>query len=624
MAMFDYKNLHGTASAKWLSESHQIAVYGATANVMGLPYGRISQWFADNLTIPGWSANQPNYSLPNNWRELTPAELNLPKTAVDFTGYYSIQSPITGHTATGPQAKILARTDENGQIDKLALSFAGTNSPVDLPDYFQLNEGTIAPNFEPLLQAIRQYAESQGLSGEDVLITGYSLGGGMTNIMARFKESLADGFFAQSDYIAHASPVIYDDGSVYNMGYENDVVFRIVGNEPDVPSAIAAGKPGLVNPDKMFDSTPDNIILFNDTYASFLWNISPFSILNRPFGWSAHSSGIDTDAIDRISQSQFYRYTHRDSTVVVDQLNFFSRLTSWVEDKASPTSDHHGTPAFLIGNEHNNWLKGGNGGDYLDGGNGNDTFRTGNGADRIDGGAGIDTLRLENNADNWHFYHLSDGTLFAHAQDGSGLKQAHNVEQIAFQGQWLSHMNPYTITSDGLIDHSHKILTFLNHNIGYHNAQEGSEGNDQLNGEVLFGQGGNDVLQASNQNSLLHGGEGRDLLLGGEGDDELYGAEDNDWLNGGGGSNTLYGGHGHDIFAFDQAVSSHTIMDFNAYAGDHDRLLFDRSLFADTACVADCTRQINGDLYIINGDFNLIIKNTSLAILEEPHHISIA
>ncbi|EDL1342356.1 porin, partial [Salmonella enterica subsp. enterica serovar Typhimurium] len=35
------------------------------------------------------------------------------------------------------------------------------------------------------------------------------LGGGLTNIMARLSESLADGFYANSDYIAWASPLVF-------------------------------------------------------------------------------------------------------------------------------------------------------------------------------------------------------------------------------------------------------------------------------------------------------------------------------------------------------------------------------------------------------------------------------
>ncbi|QGQ71536.1 hypothetical protein [Halomonas sp. PA16-9] len=61
---------------------------------------------------------------------------------------------------------------------------------MDIVDYLQLNAGTIAPNLEPLLVALKNYSQANGLEAEDTLITGYSLGGGMVNIMARFREEL--------------------------------------------------------------------------------------------------------------------------------------------------------------------------------------------------------------------------------------------------------------------------------------------------------------------------------------------------------------------------------------------------------------------------------------------------
>ena len=612
MGMFDYKTYSSQEAAALVDLTHQLAVYANVTNVMGLPSREALQWTADTVLNSGFYASTVNFELPTGWREVTPAELGLSASALDSSGFYKIASPLTGTLETGPQAKILGQYDATGQLTSIAISFAGTNSPVDVLDYFQLNEGTIAPEMEALLKAVKDYVLAQGLSGEDVLVTGYSLGGGMTNVMARFKETLADGFFSDSTYIGHAAPVIYDSPDMLNMGYENDVVYRIVGDEATALDAIAAGKPGLVNPDSNFGSTVDNIVLFNDVYASPIWEASLFSILNIPTGWYGHIDGLMTDATARIAQSAFYDYTARDSTVIVDNLSALTRGTTWVSDKAAPTSSHYGTPAFIIGNQYDNLLQGGRGGDYIDAGAGNDKIKTGEGADRITGGTGTDTLILDGTRSDWNIYRASDGDLFFSARDGSGIKQVSEVEKVSFSGDLLSLSTPYTITSGGLVDQRYKLLQFLNYDIEYNAATQGSTGNDQVSGKTVFALGGNDTLLAVNGGSLLHGGEGDDRLMGGAGNDTLYGAEGNDLLRAGGGTNQVYGGVGDDLFAVDAVAGQTTIHDFLAYAGDEDVLSLSRHLFADMEAVRSSMTQADTDVHISQGLVQVTLQNSTI------------
>ncbi|NJL52173.1 MAG: hypothetical protein HC930_08040 [Hydrococcus sp. SU_1_0] len=81
----------------------------------------------------------------------------------------------------------------------------------------------------------------------------------------------------------------------------------------------------------------------------------------------------------------------------------------------------------------------------------------------------------------------------------------------------------------------------------------GQNGNDQLSasqGDRLFGEEGDDLLNASSSGSqnLLDGGMGNDELLGGK-DSELMGGEGDDILRiGNGGNNLLYGNGGADQF----------------------------------------------------------------------------
>ncbi len=613
MGMFDYRDYSSSESSQLVSLSHQLAVYSSLNGAMGLPSGALIQGFGD-LISGGFYPNPVQTSLPEGWRELKPVELGLPETAVDFAGHYIIASPLTGTTATGPQAKLLGQFDAEGKLTSISVSFAGTNSPVDVVDYLQLNSGEIAPNLEPLLQAVKQLAQTNGLTGKDVIVTGYSLGGAMTNIMAKYSHTLTDGFFDDAVYIGHASPVIYDHASILNMGYENDVVYRAAGDHNTFVDAINGAKPLLVNADGQFGASMDNIVLFNDVYASPLWPMPVFSILNIVGGWYGHIDGTLTNATDRISQSAFYEHTQRDSTVIVSNLSALAREHTWVSDKQTVTSDHYGTPAFIIGTQYKDLLQGGQGGDYLDGGAGDDVIRTGSGADRIDGGSGINTLQLTGNRADWDVYRLNDGTLFFNDRHGVGLKQAEHIQKVSFDGDWLSGERPYEVESSGLSDGRHQWLTWLNQDIHYQNATEGSAGQDQLSGQVVFGRAGDDVLRAQVSGSLLHGGEGQDVLIGGAGNDTLYGAEGHDVLVAGAGTNVLSGGVGHDSFVFGahSGIGISTVLDFNHYSGDQDRLQFDHSLFVDAHALAQASRQEGKDVHISYGTSHIVVKDADL------------
>ncbi len=596
MAIFDYKNLNTAKSIELMETSKDLAVYGNMAGYMGLPADKLINLLGKSFLADGIYTNQIHVGLPKDWTEVKPVSLNLTDDALDSWGYYQIESPLTGFTTGGPQAKIVEHRDENGKIDQLSVVYAGTNSLVDLPDYFQINENTIAPNMNPLLEKVKEYALANDLTSEDILITGYSLGAGMTNVMAKNKDQFADGFFANAKYVAHESPYIYEDGNVIlNMGFENDVVYRIIGNEPTMQDAIEAADFGLVNPDYKFDSTFDNIIIFNDTYASPLWNFKPFSILNIPTGWNAHASGTTSDAISRIGHSSFYEFTDRDSTVVVSGLTALKRWYTWVEDKYSHTSDHYETPAFIIGSKYNDLLKGNIGGDYIDAGKGNDYIKLGEGNDRVDGGEGKDTVLLEGTKEDWDFYKIDDSNYFINSHNGLGLKQLENVEQIRYQDGLLWNRATHDINTNQMLD-----------------ATVGTEQDDQIEGSVIFAGKGDDTLKATGNNNLLHGGEGNDILIANGEFSALYGAEGNDVLFTAKGDNLLSGGVGDDGFSFSQVGTKATITDFNAYSGDHDQLFFSKEIFASERELSFAISQQGDDVLIKYDAIDVTVQNSLL------------
>ena len=613
MGMFDYKSYTAEESAELLSTAYRLSTYGNVSGFLGLPTRPALSLLADSILNSGLYPNMVDVELPAGWRELTPTDLSLPDSARDFSGHYIITSPLVGNMPTGEQAKILGEYDSQGKLTRVAVSFTGTNSPVDIPDYFLLNSGAeLAARLEPLLKTVRDFVIKNGLTAEDVILTGYSLGGALANLTAEYRNTLAGGFFANANFVGCASPLVCDDpGVVLNYGYENDVVYRVIGDEVSWQDAITAAKPGLVNADGRFDSSLDNIVLFDDMYASPLWPAPAFSILNIPVAWYAHVDGVFSDAHIRIADNPFYEYMERDSTTVIANLSGLLRSTTWVQDKQAITSDHYGTSAFIIGSDYNDLLQGGCGGDYIYGGDGNDTIRTGVGADRIDGGSGKDTLRLEGGKNDWDAYRLSDGTLFFNAHDGSGLKQAESIEQISFQNDLLSWASPYDVTSKGLHD-TRLLLSWFKSDVTYQKATEGSNGADALTGQVVFAKEGNDVLYATSQGSLLHGGEGNDIFKGTTGNDALYGAEGRDVLYSSKGNDKLYGGVGDDVFIFNVGSNNTHVMDFNLAIGDQDQLGFAKSLFASMDHLAAATYQSNADVLIRGSGFMATIHDATV------------
>jgi len=84
--------------------------------------------------------------------------------------------------------------------------------------------------------------------------------------------------------------------------------------------------------------------------------------------------------------------------------------------------------------------------------------------------------------------------------------------------------------------------------LGGNDVIDGGNGNDTIYGgagdDVIFGGGGNgaDTLYGDEGADEIHGGGGVDLLVGGPGDDTLYGENGEDTLDGGGGNDSLFGG----------------------------------------------------------------------------------
>lgn len=189
------------------------------------------------------------------------------------------------------------------------------------------------------------------------------------------------------------------------------------------------------------------------------------------------------------------------------------------------------------GNEGNDTLNGGSGRDVLDGGSGDDTvsgqggsgdvLTGGSGDDLVNGGAGIDTI-FETADVNF--------TLTATSLAGNGSDTLTSIERAILVGG----------DSDNLID------TSMFTGMGIEGVLLlGGSGNDVLIGsphvDQLNGSAGNDTLLGGGNRDTLRGGSGSDVLNGGGGNDLIVGqGGSGDVLTGGSGDDTLNGGAGTD------------------------------------------------------------------------------
>lgn len=569
MPIFDYK---GQDARAWIAEVYDLAT-------------------ASNLSS----------AAPAGWRNVTAEELGLGAERVDADGYF------IGEGLAEAQALIQVKIVD-GQIAKLAVNYRGTNSGGDVTDYGAMSDDTYALAFTYLLDAVRVWAPTQGLSGEDVVVTGYSLGAGAANTHAAHREDMWGGWYADSDYIAGAVPKVTELSNVFNLGFENDVVHRIVG-EGDKDANAASPTHGLVGNDGPYRSTTDNIVLFNTTYANPLYPAATFTLANLAEGWSAHIDGLSTNPARIIGDSHFYDFMEMDSAIVIAALPEALRETIWVEDKYSSTSSHFGDMAFILGTETRDLLRDGRSDDFLDGFGGDDLISVSTGSDAVHGGAGTDTVIVQGDLDGFEAIRLSDGAVYLRELSGTGFKELVSVERIqeGLLGQTFEVTRTGLQTSgalDGLLGLGDK---------GYVALREGGERGDTLmaapRGERLFGQGGDDRLVGGLGDDLLHGGLGNDRLEAGAGRNFLLGAGGNDTLAGGRGEDTLSGGVGSDVFDFRAGLSGDDVItDFDLGEQGDDVIRFSRQDFASLGQMVDHSRQIGHDLVIDgpNGSVTLV------------------
>ncbi|AFO88399.1 hemolysin [Phaeobacter inhibens] len=170
-----------------------------------------------------------------------------------------------------------------------------------------------------------------------------------------------------------------------------------------------------------------------------------------------------------------------------------------IADLEDQTETDDGNDA-LYGGDGNDTINGGAGDDLLDGGDGDDLLRGQAGVDVFRGGAGIDTVDFSQE---------------------SPFQLLVNLETNVASGGTASGDTFYSI--ENLIGSDDRIDRFI-----------GTSDNNHF-----WGQGGGDVFNGGGGDDTLDGGNDGDMLYGEDGDDVLIGGSGQDYLDGGAGVDTV-------------------------------------------------------------------------------------
>ncbi|NVZ66733.1 polyurethanase [Pseudomonas gingeri] len=591
MGVFDYKNAGSEVSKALYSDAMAITLYSYHNLDNGFAVGYQQNGFGLGLpatlvkaliggtdaqgVIPGvpWNPDSEKAALAAvkaaGWTPISATQLG-------YDGKTDGRGTFFGEKAgyTTGQAEVLGKYDASGHLTSIGISFRGTSGPREtvisdtIGDAINDLLAAIGPKdyarnysanaFEGLLKSVAAFAVANGLAGKDVLVSGHSLGGLAVNSMADLSKDHWGGFYKEANYIAFASPTQSGAGTqVLNIGYENDPVFRALNGSSLTPATL-----GVHDANKA--SATNNIVSFNDHYASDAWNVLPFSIGNVAT-WISHLPTAYGDGMNRILHSKFYDLTSKDSTIIVANLSDPAREKTWVQDLNRNAETHSGA-TFIIGSEASDLLKGGRGNDYLEGGGGNDTFRDEGGYNIILGGQGNNTLDLQKSLGSVDIANDGQGTLYIRDAQG-GITIAKDIGTLISSEPHLVFLTR---------DVAHKVGNQSLSDGAYVSSQVGGSGADTLTakapGEWLLGNGGNDhLIGAAKGGNLFIGGAGNDLMdARGGGNTFLFnGAFGQDRVTGFQASDKLVfmgyaDSQGHNILDHARVVGQDTVLSFGA------------------------------------------------------------
>lgn len=530
---------------------------------------------------------------------------------VSVSGKYDAHNKLIaiGITFQGSGGDFMASLPPLGALDSLADFTQNNFRAAADPKGFGTDYPYLA--FGKLLSSVATYAKQHGLTGKDIIFTGASLGGMAVNSMADLSNDHWGGDFKDSNFVAIASysQTLTQPQKVLNLGTENDPVSRMM---KDGTYSLLS----LFTHDNPHPTTTDNVISFNDAYAKSNPNI-PQIFLNT--WYDGHNAKELATLFPRIGDSNFYNLTYRDSNVIVSGLSQELRETTWVENReyniGVPKNDGElfkillqvsgqydapkSGPTFILGTEHNDKLRGGNGTDYLEGGWGNDVFEDRGGYNIILGGQGQDSMNLQGSFSQFEVAYDSaqdGGANTLYIRDGKGgISLLRGVETLTTQEMVSKHFyflglksfkigeNLETVTHD-VTDGGLRSGDDLK---AYQHSVNGDDGTNKLkasaSGDWLFGKMGNDELSSTKADVTFLGGGGNDILI-----------------SNGGGSNT---------FLFDGVFGNDKIHNFKAA----DKLNFiGVEGVTDNFDYRSFAKEVNGDTVLTFGESTVALVGVSL------------
>lgn len=227
---------------------------------------------------------------------------------------------------------------------------------------------------------------------------------------------------------------------------------------------------------------------------------------------------------------------------------------------------------LLLGGAAADFLNGGAGNDTAAGNSGSDTINGGSGRDSLDGGDGDDTVSGQGSSGDV----LTGGPGIDRVNGGAGVDTVSETANVDFV------LTASLLTGNGddtLLGIERAILV-------------GGSGDNQIDasmftgpdieGVLLLGGSGNDILIGSPHVDQLNGSAGLDTLLGGNSRDTLRGGSGADVLNGGSGNDLIVGqGGSGDVLTGgtgDDTLNGGSGTDFLVEAGDVDLTLTNTTL----------------------------------------------
>ena len=276
MGIFDYKNLGTEGSKALFADAMAITLYtyhnldngfavGYQHNGLGLGLpatlvGALLGSTDSQGVIPGipWNPDSEKAALDAvhkaGWTPISAA-------ALGYAGKVDARGTFYGEKAgyTTAQVEVLGKHDDAGKLLEIGIGFRGTSGPREslisdsIGDLVSDLLAALGPKdyaknyvgeaFGGLLKNVADYAGAHGLTGNDVLVSGHSLGGLAVNSMADLSGNKWSGFYKDAHYVAYASPTQSAGDKVLNVGFENDPVFRaldgssvLLGSYGDVKS----------------------------------------------------------------------------------------------------------------------------------------------------------------------------------------------------------------------------------------------------------------------------------------------------------------------------------------------------------------------------------------------------